>query len=307
MTYQERKDLAISYMNNKEKENDFRPLFSRIYPFSTENLTGFFNPDLLKDKKILVTGSSCDQILTAQLYDAKSITQFDINPFVKFMYDLKKASVKELESDEFLNYFYYNYENSDSFRYKLYEKVRNSLDGESLDFWDTLYNNYSPLKIRRRLFILNNEEKKHKYNYLLPYMFTENYQKLKTKEFIPVEFLNCHILNLPKSLKDKYDMMYFSNILGRLEMIDFFSDDYIQNIYNFMKGLLEHTEIDGKILLNYFYGYSKEDLTNPMNESVLKYIGYPVSIFNCLNNIDYYEMNSYEDEGKDTVLVYTKK
>ena len=55
MTYQERKDLAISYMNNKEKDNDFRPLFSRIYPFSTENLTGFFNPDLLKDKNKCIT------------------------------------------------------------------------------------------------------------------------------------------------------------------------------------------------------------------------------------------------------------
>ena len=307
MTYQEKKDLALSYMDNKEKENDYRPLFNRIYPFSTENLTGFFDAELLKDKKVVLTGSSCDQILTAQLFNSKKITHFDINPFVEFMYDLKKASVKELKNYEFLNYFYYNFENYDSFRYKLYEKVRNSLEGNSLDFWDTLYNNYSPLKIRRRLFILNNETEKEKYNNLLPYITDENYQKLKEKEFIPVEFINCNILDLSSNLQDNYDVIYFSNILGRLEMLDFFSDEYIQNIYNFMKKLLEHTELNGKILLNYFYGYSKEDITDSMNEDVVTYIKYPVSIFNCLNNIDYYEVDSYDDIEKDTVIVYTKK
>lgn len=307
MTYQEKKELALSYLSNKEKENDYRPLFTRIYPFSTENLTGFFNAELLKDKKILLTGSSCDQILTAQLYGAKKITHFDINPFVEFMYDLKKAAVKELERYEFLNYFYYNYENPETFRYKQYEKIRESLEGDSLDFWDTLYDNYSPLKIRRRLFILNNEEEMSKYRYLLPFMFIENYEKLKNTEFIPVEFIKSHILNLSKNLEDKYDTIYFSNILGRLEMIDFFSDDYIVNLHNFMKGILEHTEINGQILLNYFYGYSIEDIRDKKNIDVTNYIQYPISFFNCMNNISYKEMASISEEGKDTVLVYTKK
>lgn len=307
MTYQERKELALSYLNNSDKLNDYRPLFNRIYPFSTENLTGFFNDNLVKDKKILVTGSSCDQVLSAQLFDAKEITHFDINPFVEFMYNLKISAVKELEAYEFLDYFYYNFENTDSFRYKTYEKIRKSLSGNSLDFWDTLYSNSSPLKIRRRLFILNNEEELNKYKYILPYMFPDNYRKLKEKELIPVEFINSDILRLPQNLKNKYDMIYFSNILGREEMIDFYDNDYFENVYKFINGILEHTEEEGKILLNYFYDLVQNDFNNKNNKMLYLYVTSTIEMFNCRNNIDFHEISSIDEGMKDTILIYTKK
>lgn len=307
MTYEEKKQLAHSYLQNKESENDYRPFFNMIYPFTTENLTGFFNAELVKDKKILLTGSSGDQILTSQLYDAKKITHFDINPFAKYMYELKKAAIKELCIYDFLYYFYYNLENSESFRFKEYEKIRNSLEGESLDFWDSLYENYSPLKIRKRLFILSDEERMNKYFDIIPYMKRDNYELLKNKDFIPVDFVECNLLQLANNIKDKYDVLYFSNILGRIEMSYFFSDDYIINIYKFMRGILNITEDEGKILLNYFYNFSKKDVYDKSNEDSIKYIQYPVSRFNCMNNIDFYEMNSISEHGRDTVMVYTKK
>lgn len=307
MTYEEKKQLAHSYLQNKESEIEFRPFFNMIYPFTTENLAGFFNADLVKDKKILLTGSSGDQILTSQLYGAKKITHFDINPFAKYMYELKKAAVKELNIYDFLYYFYYNLENAESFRFKEYEKIRNSLDGESLDFWDSLYENYSPLKIRKRLFILRDEERMNKYFDIIPYMKRDNYELLKEKDFIPVDFIECNLLKLADNIKDKYDVLYFSNILGRIEMSYFFSDDYIINIYKFMKGILNITEDEGKILLNYFYSFSKKDVYDKTNEDSVKYIHYPVSKFNCMSNIDFHEMDSISEHGRDTVLIYTKK
>ena len=307
MTYQEKIDLALSYLNNKEKENDFRPIFSRIFPFSTENLTGFFNAELLQDKKVLITGSSADQIITSQLFNAKKITHFDINPFVEFMYDLKMGAIKELDDYEFLNYFYYNTENSETFRYKLYERIRKQLVGESLEFWDTLYNNFSPIKIRRRLFILNNEEEKNKYKIILPYMFLENYKLLKEKELIPVEFIQCDILNLAQHLNDKYDIIYFSNIFGRQEMYHFYEYDYINNLTKFMTGILDHTKINGKVLLNYFYDLKQEDFYDEKNEMIYSNIRYPIELFNCEDNISYKEITGIEDDYKDTILIYTKK
>lgn len=307
MTYQEKLDLAHSYLENKEKYIDFRPLFSRIYPFSTENLTGYFDENLVKDKNVLLTGSSCDQVLASQLYGAKSITHFDINPFVEFMYDLKKGAIKELNSWEFLNYFYYNSENYESFRYKSYEKIRNSLEGNSLDFWDTLYNNYSPLRIRRRLFILNNEEELKKYTYILPFMFADEYEKLQKKEFVPVEFISSNILDLGDNLEKKYDLLYFSNIFGREEMIDFFNYGYVDNIATFMKKILRHTERDGQILLNYFYSTKASDFYNKDNEILNTYINYVIDLFNVRNNISYKEIPSIDDESRDTILIYTKK
>ncbi len=308
MTYEEKKQLAHDYLKNKESEIEFRPFFNMIYPFTTENLAGFFNADLVKDKKILLTGSSADQILTSQLYDAKKITHFDINPFAEYMYNLKKAALKELSSFNFLDYFYYNLENANSFRLKEYEKIRNSLEGESLDFWDSLYDNYSPLKIRKRLFILRDEEEKmNKYYDLIPYLKRNNYELLQEKEFIPVEFIECNLLELANNLKDKYDVLYFSNILGRIEMSYFFNENYIENIYNFMTGILNFTEEEGKILINYFYSISKKDIYDKTNEDAIKYIHYPTSRFNCINNINYHEMVSISEHGRDTVMVYTKK
>ena len=308
MTYQEKKALALSYLNNDEKQNDYRTFFTRIYPFSTENLTGFFNEDLVKDKKVLITGSSTDQIISAQLFGAKKITHFDINPFVEYMYNLKMSAIKELEPYEFLDYFYYNFENLETFRYRTYEKIRKNLAGESLDFWDTLYSNSSPLKIRRRLFILNNEEERNKYKYILPYMFNNKYQNLKNMEFVPVDFKFCNILKLSKVLDEKYDMIYFSNIFNREEMINFYTDyNYIERVSDFMRGILEHTEIDGKILLNYFYDMRKSEFLEGKNRMINYYIKRAAEEFNCEDNISCQEVPSIDDYSRDTILIYTKK
>ena len=51
-------------------------------------------------KDVLLTGSSADQLIVAQLYGAKSITCFDINPFVQYVYELKMAAIKSLDVDE---------------------------------------------------------------------------------------------------------------------------------------------------------------------------------------------------------------
>ncbi len=308
MTYEEKKQLALNYIKNSDEENEKYTIFYRIYSFSTENLTEFFNKKLLNDKKVLITGSSADQIIVSQLFDSKKITHFDINPFCKYMYDLKMAALKELNIDSFINYFYFKYKNKNSLDYKKYELIRKNLTGESLDFWDSLYNTYTPLKIRKSIFMdTDEEENRNRYKCLIPYLFEDNYNKLKTKELIPVEFVECSILDLPNYIKDNYDLVYFSNILNRIETAELYKKNYVKKVYKFMSQMIKHTNIDGKILLNYFYSVPEVEFYKNSGTGKEVRIKYPIDILNQKENISYKEISSVADYEKDTVLIYTKK
>lgn len=306
MTYEEKKQLAIKYIKTFDIDIDGLLQFYKFYSFSTENLTDYFNKELLENKKVLITGSSSDQIITSQLFDAKMITNYDINPLVEFMYDLKVAAIKELDIDEFINYFYYRNINESSLSYKQYDKIRKHLNNNSLDFWDTLYDKFNQLKIRRKLFIYTDEPAdRYIYKRFIPYLSKENYDIIKFKKFLPVEFINCNVLDLYNNINDKYDLIYFSNIFSRLEMNNFYDRKYIKNLYNFMNNILDCTNDNGTIILDYLYNYSKDNFY--YEERSCHRILFPIRIFKCKENISYKEIPSVDEFGKDTILIYTKK
>ena len=52
----------------------------KVYPFTTEEISGYFKYLNLKDKSVLTVGSSGDQAFNAIYYGARKVTLFDINP-----------------------------------------------------------------------------------------------------------------------------------------------------------------------------------------------------------------------------------
>lgn len=310
MNHIEKKNLAINYLKDiNSKEFNY---WNHLYCFSTENLTDYFNEELLKNKKVLITGSSADQIIISQLYEAKTITHYDLNPYVKYLYDLKIAAIKSLTLDEYLDFFCfeegYNY---NSFSLEKYILIRKNLEEDSLDFWDSLFKEFPSYEIRNNLFFIYDEEKnKNNYKNFLPYLTKENYNKLKKmNNFTKVEFIETNILNLNKNLNNKYDLIYFSNIFSRFEMSDFHNKRYIKNLYELINQTLKHTEEDGIILLNYLYNCQTKDIYN-FDIKYLNYIRFPIKMFNCQNNMIYFEVPticSYGECPKDTVIGYQKK
>lgn len=306
MTYEEKKQFAIDFIKALDINIEGLFKFYKFYSFSTENLSDYFDKELLENKKVLLTGSSTDQIITAQLFDSNKITNYDINPLVEFMYDLKIAAIKELNIDEFINYFYYREINSNSLSNKKYEKIRNSLNGNSLDFWDTLYDLFKPITIRRKLFVCTDEPAdRYIYKKFIPYLSKERYDKLKTKELLPVNFITCNILDLYKKLTYKYDLIYFSNIFSRMEMNSFFDKNYIKNLYKFMNNILNCTNDNGTIILDYLYDCSKSSFY--YEERNCHHISFPIRMFKCDENILCKEIPSVNEYGQDTILIYTKK
>ena len=309
MTHEDKLSLAINYIKNQSK--DFKYWY-HLYPFSTENLTDFFKKDIIYHKNVLLTGSSADQILTAQLLEASKITNFDLNPITEYLYELKKAAIKELDCDNYLSYFYYNYnQNPNSFSQEMYHIIKNSLHGKYLEFWNTLYEKFNPTEIRTNLFFLQ-EEEKNMYNYkkYLPYLKGENYEKLRAIiDKVKIDYIETDLLNLAEKLNSSYDLIYLSNIFSRVEMIDFFNiNHYIKNLYYFMMELLEYTKEDGIIILDYLYGYKKYEIYD-QTKKYTHHIRFPIKTFKCYDNILLEEVSTVSQDQNskvDTVISYRK-
>lgn len=140
---------------------EFTRNFQLIYPFTTENISGYINEFELKGKTLMTVGSSGDQIINGALYGCKSITSLDINPYTKFYTYLKIACLLEVERNEFLEFLrlidfpkvFKN--NKEPFKVETYNKIKKTLrllDYESYLIWDELLQTFSPIDIRKNLF-----------------------------------------------------------------------------------------------------------------------------------------------------------
>lgn len=70
--------------------------FSRIYTFTTENISGYIDYFDFNNKSLLTVGSSGDQVLNSFYNGARDITLFDINEYAKYYVYLKISGVLSL-------------------------------------------------------------------------------------------------------------------------------------------------------------------------------------------------------------------
>ena len=79
--------------------------FSRIYTFTTENISGYINYFDFNNKNLLTVGSSGDQVLNALLSEPEKIDAFDISIFPRYFLELKIAAIKTLTREEYISFF----------------------------------------------------------------------------------------------------------------------------------------------------------------------------------------------------------
>ena len=210
-------DLAI-----RRCEGDYSnwQFFYYIYPFTTENIGGYIDLFDLKDKSLLTVGSSCDQVLNAILMGVKKVTLLDINPFTKYYYYLKVASIMELGMDEYLLFLRYNnypntFDINNHFLNKqTFDKISSLLrilDYESFLFWDELLQMFTPKSINSRMF---SDDEANIINQCNPYLNDSiSYDNLRNKilksnvNFITDDIIHANVI-------DKYDNIWLSNIFA---------------------------------------------------------------------------------------------
>ncbi len=248
MDFNEQVNEAISMCENKTIDLSF----STIYPFTTENISGYINDFNLDNKSLLTVGSSCDQVINASLKNCTDISVLDICPFTKYYFYLKKAVIMTLSYKEFSHFFCYkDYsflfgDNRKAFDkdvfYKI-EKTLKELDNESYLFWSKLFSNYSSLKIRKKLFSPDEYKFSVLKNINLYLSDDEKYNASKYKlENINPKFIMGSISNV--KLDRKYDNIWLSNLGQYMD---------IAGLKKIVDNLFGHLNEKGKMLVSYLY------------------------------------------------------
>lgn len=269
--------------------------FIYIYPFTTENIKGYMSNLDLKDKSIITVGSSADQVINSFLYGSKDITLFDINPFTKYYFELKKAGILLLEFNSFYEFFS---NNINSFNIKTYSLLRNNLSKETKLFWDSLFNSYDSYFFRDKLFSKDERTLKTlvKYN---PYMDEINYNILKTTiDSLNPIFINSSLNEIKSKVVRKYDYVFLSNISSYLKL---YTKENISKFINTIKDLTNILNKSGSIYLAYIY----DRIKNKIDDDILTDISFMNYIFDNKITEHTFESISYKN-GKDAVLIYKR-
>ena len=286
--------------------------FDKIYPFTTENISGYIDLFDLENKKLLTVGSSCDQIFNASLKGCKDITSLDVNPYTEYYYYFKLAALLELNQEEFIRFLSYidpyksTRENKEVFNEADFNKIKDTLKKLSYDsyyFWNELYNEFKGLDIRYYLFARD--------EYQLPikvgcnrYLQTEeNYNKTRKSLLnTNINFVTNNILDIEHTnIKDIFDNIWLSNIATYLD------HERIKKIPEIYSKYLNET---GKLLISYLY------ITNmiPENKANYKPIYKLSRTFELLQEfnpelISFIGINGIkfdDDSVTDSILVYKK-
>lgn len=249
-------DNAVKICNGDYVEDFYQP-FQSIYPFTTENISGYIDLFKLKNNSLLTVGSSGDHQINAALYDCKDITTIDICPYTKLYIYLKIACLIELTKKEFLRFLCYKgypstfKDNKDVFNLKIFYKIRDALrilDYESYLLWDELFQSFNPEEIRKMLFS-SDEDRCQVIISCNPYLSSEiAYQEAKEKiKKAKLKFIIGDIFK--ESINDTFDNIWLSNI-GTYK-----SRHFVKIMTSKMSELLKE---DGTLLISYLYQTTKD-------------------------------------------------
>lgn len=285
--------------------------FSKIYTFTTENISGYIDYFDFENKSLLTVGSSGDQILNAFFNGARDITLFDINEYAEYYVYLKIAAVLSLSYKEFKLFFFKHglspfERNRCMFSKVLFRKIKDNLrilDYESYLFFDELFSVYDEHIIRERLF--DDDEDRNKVikgfnNYLKD---EESYNKLKS--IISKIYFNYISGNIfEDNINRRFDNILLSNLctitsLDSLkQLLDKLDANNLNNNGSILIGYLWNARIDSDRY--------KEDWKEIYKMTIVrKYLkDYITEAHDVIGSRD---ILWEENEKTDLVLIYRKK
>ena len=240
--------------------------FKKIYPFTTENIAGYFPALNMKDKSVLTVGSSLDQAFNALIFDAKDVCVFDINEEVYNYYCEKRKLILTLPREELCMAVF-------------------KLDSISFLDWIT------PVEeiVKRNLYL----------------QYDSFYETLRNRlEDNDISFVSGNIFDFDKSFTDeKFDVMVFSNILS---YIDYAALEYDNSIscLDYLKLKFpswdKHLNDKGLLQLIYYYSFNNNTLNKKLGKP--EEIGRELNKDLYLQTFK----GTYNSQKEDAVLIYKK-
>lgn len=305
--------IAEKLINKDNIESINRNKYSQIYMFTTENIHGITQKISFQNKKVLTVCSSGDQVFNMLLCGAEEIDTFDINIFTKYFFYFKEASIRALNYQEFLNFFFPNSfaKKNQIFSLKTYTKIRNYIkDDYAKSFWDQIFSKYNGEKLYYSdLFTQDHYPKKTNQvcnNYL---MNEQNYKTLQQKLAIySFTFYHLNILKNSLASTKRYDYIYLSNILDYLPIKE--ELEYAKKVKEILLKLRKNMTDNGMIMVSYLYCYLDEYWLDNYNGKLKSSIFRKKHFEEDYDCIDFKGINSLKSKrqtDKDALLLYRKK
>ena len=287
-------------------------MFNHIYPFSTENIKGYYELLDLENKDILTVGASGDHTINLELENVNSSDYFDINPFTKYYYELKIAAIKALSYNEFLEFFCYEdypktfNKNKKAFNIDMYKKIAPYLKDDTKMFWNSLYLEVSGIDIRNSNLFSKDEEPLRVIKKANNYLDEFNYNNLKNNIKLTPNFYQSNIVRLDKKLNKQYDIIMLSNIAQYIEGI--FNKNHLENLKEVILKLEDKLKDNGIIIVSYLYDiYGRYDYNNTPLIYDLRRVR---NVISGLEIIDFEGIQNLKFEAskniKDGILIYKK-
>lgn len=271
---------VIKYYTKKELMDNY---FCWLYPFTTENIKGYYKYIDFSKKDILTVTSSGDHALNAYLLGADNVDTFDINPLAKYYSELKVACIKTLTLEEFILFLY----NKNIFgipKYymnkSIYKKIRKELDDKYRYFWDYVFNTYTPKELYRSFIFTDDFLDIKGLTQSNIYFNKEYYYKLKDiLQHKRINYYDCDIKDLI-NINKKYNIILLSNILACLNLVYKNDDSYLEKLKNIINQIKTD---DATVMVGYLYAnnlndpnplgiYNEEEVNKVFNEDEYKYI-----------------------------------
>ena len=231
---------AVSNINKKENFHNT----SAIYKISNERIQDY-QKYLSNRKRILSVIASADQILCSIMDGTKEIDAFDISVYPKYFMYLKIAGIQALDREEYIDFFYGSPDTSDRYD-DIYERISVYLDGDALEFWDSLfgffdwYDIYTSTLFSSEPYLEKTAVAQNRY-----LQSDEEYNKLRSViGDVTIRTYEGDILDMADSFTERYDLIYLSNII------------YYSDVNRYREMLKKfHLQDDG-VILSYFYSIS---------------------------------------------------
>lgn len=216
--------------------------FSRVYPFTNENLMEYSRIYDFKDKDVLSVVGSGDQYFSSLIFGARSVQLFDINSTTNYIFALKFFSIRTLSYEEFKKFFV----ESKLDDINLYNKVKLELPTDVRKFFDYVLLNGRKLSSLIFPISLNSAPINYNTNRVVPYFDRETYyllQEILKKIDFP-KIYNSSLNDLYLILNGQFDVMLFSNIFLYLNMD-------VKSYKEFLKSYLKLLRSSGVIQAHY--------------------------------------------------------
>lgn len=188
--------------------------FEKPYLYSNERLSEMFDAMDLEGASVLTVGSSGDQILYSIFSGAKKVTCFDINPFTKEFFELKKSAIQNLS---FKDFYEFVLEDENFYSPFYYMKLRCGLSDEVKNFWDNAYlegfnASFNIIKRDSGCSLWQSYVNS-------PEVFDKLKERLNDSENpTEINFINCNLKNISNLLKpnEQFDLILLSNVVDYL-------------------------------------------------------------------------------------------